>query len=70
MEIVAEPGSIGEAADLFAETERIRRETMQHLELSAPVREKEREKKRVQPEIPANLIFGKPFRGEATPMRT
>ncbi len=69
VEIVAEPGSIGEAADLFAETERIRRETMQHLELSAPVREKEREKKRVQPEIPANLIFGKPFRGEATPMR-
>ncbi len=64
-----EAGALAENADLFAETERIRRETLSHLpppEAEAPRRGGSH---RPRPaDIPTDLIYGRPFRGEVTPM--
>jgi len=60
-------GSAKEGRELFAETERIRQEALEHCDLAAP--EAAGSAPRPQAEMPADLIFGKPFRGEATPMK-
>ncbi len=63
-----ETGALAEDADLFAETERMRREAVAHLDLSAPQPERPADRKPRPAEIPVDLIYGKPFRGEATAM--
>ncbi len=63
-----EIGALAEDADLFAETERMRREAVAHLDLSAPQPERPADRKPRPAEIPVDLIYGKPFRGEATAM--
>ncbi|MCI8526183.1 MAG: PolC-type DNA polymerase III [Oscillospiraceae bacterium] len=62
-------GAVPDDADLFAETARIREEALSHLpQPSAPAAEKRPGRPAVMIEPPADLIYGKPFRGEATPM--
>lgn len=55
---------------LFAETERIRREAMERFALEGPTIPQHNGRPSATPaEVPTDLIFGKPFKGEATPMR-
>ncbi len=58
-------GSAGDAETLFAATEKIRMKAIEGLaQLSAPVPEK----RKVAAPV-SNVIFGKPFKGELTPMK-
>ena len=72
IEIDVERGSLADDADLFAETARLRAETVAKLELAPPPDKDKGEKKhRSAPtlDVSADVIYGKPFRGEVTAMK-
>ncbi len=66
IEILLEAGAIGDGADLFAETEKLRAEVAAHW---SPPEAAPRSPHAAAAELPSDLIYGKPFQGPVTPMR-
>ncbi len=66
--VEVETGAVGDDADLFAETAKLREEAVSQLQL-APPPEHARKEKKAAPEVQTDLIYGRPFRGEATPLK-